>query len=77
MVQQETVHGTVAALDEHFLKAVLVEALDARFAPVTAAKELDVGVRVVGEHVNDFVVEAFVEVVAVLEVNFPDLGLVW
>jgi hypothetical protein len=32
---------------------------------------------VVGEHVDDFVVEAFVEVVAVFEVGFADFGLLW
>lgn len=76
VVQQEAVHGTVAALDKHVLETALVKALDARFAPVAAAEELDVGVRVVGKHVDDFVVEAFVEVVAVFEVDLADFGLV-
>lgn len=52
VVQQPAVHRSVAALDEALLEPALVEALDARFAAVAGAEELDVGVGVVGEHVN-------------------------
>lgn len=77
VVQQEAVHGAVAALDKGGLEAALVEAADACFPAVARAQELDVGVWVVGKQVDDFIVEAFVQVVAVLVVCLADFGLVW
>lgn len=77
MVEQEAVDGTVAAGDEGLGEALLVEALDAGFAEVARAEELDEGVGAVGEEVDYFVVEAFVEVVAVFVVGFADFGFVW
>jgi len=76
VVEEPAVDGTVAALDEVLLEAALVEALDALLAAVARSEKLDVGVRVVREHVDDFVVEAFVEVVAILEMRLADFGFV-
>lgn len=76
MVQQKAVHGPVAALDKHLLEPALVQSLDAGLASVAAPQELDVRIGVVGKHVDHFIVEALVEVVAVFEVHFADLGLV-
>lgn len=70
-------HGTVAALDEGVLESALVQPLDAFFSPIARAEKLDVRVRVVGKHVDYFVVEALVEVVAILEVDLADFCLVW
>lgn len=77
VVQQEPVYGAVAALDESVLEPALVQPLDAFFAAIARAEKLDVRVWVVGKHVDYFVVEALVEVVAILEVDFADFCLVW
>lgn len=77
MVEQKAVDGTVAAGDKDLGEAFLVEALDAGFAEVARAEELDKGVRAVGEEVDYFVVETFVEVVAVFVVGFADFSFVW
>lgn len=69
-------YGPVAALDEGVLESALVQPLDAFFAAIARSQELDIRVRVVGKHVDYFVVEALVEVVAVLEVDFADFCLV-
>lgn len=76
VVEEEPVYGAVAALDEGVLEPALVQPLDAFFAAIARAEKLDVRVWVVGKHVDHFVVEAFVEVVAILEVDFADFCLV-
>ena len=68
--------GTVPAGDKGLGEALLVETRDAGFAEVAGPEELDEGVGPVGEEVDDFVVETFVEVVAVFVVGFADLGFV-
>lgn len=70
-------HGPVAALDEGVLEPALIQPLDAFFAAIARSKELDVRVRVVGKHVDYLVVEALVEIVAILEVDLADFCLVW
>lgn len=76
VIEEESVHGAIAALDEHILEPALVQPLHAFLAPVARPEELDVRVRVVGEHVDNFIVEAFVEVVAILEMGLADLCLI-
>lgn len=53
-------HRAIASFDEALLEAALVEPLDARLAAVAGAEELDVGVWVIREEVDDFVVKAFI-----------------
>lgn len=77
VVEQEAVDGTVAAGDKGLGEAFLVETLDAGFAEVARAEELDEGVGAVGEEVDYFVVETFVEVVAVFMMGFADFSFVW
>lgn len=77
VVEQPALDGAVATGDKVLLEPVLVEPLDAGFAAPARAEEFHVGVGVVGEHVDDFVVEALVEVVAVFEVGFADFGFLW
>lgn len=69
-------YWSVAALDKGVLEPALVQPLDAFFAAVARPEELDVRVRVVGKHVDYFVVEALVEIVAVLEVDLAYFRLV-
>lgn len=76
MVEQEAVDGPVAPRDEVGLEAPRVQAAHAGFAAVAAAEELDDGVGVVGEEVDDLLVQALVEVVAVFVVELADFGFV-
>lgn len=68
--------GPVAPRDEVGLEAPRVQAAHAGFAAVAAAEELDDGVGVVGEEVDDLFVQALVEVVAVFVVELADFGFV-
>lgn len=76
MVQQKAVHWAITTLDKQLLKTTLVETFYPCFATVATTQELDIGVRMIGKHVDDFVVEAFVEVVAIFEVGFADFGFI-
>lgn len=69
MVKEEPVDGPVAPFDEDVLEAALIQPLHTFFPPVARAEKLDVRVRVVGEHVDNFVVEALVEIVTILEMG--------
>jgi len=53
VVEQEAVHGAVAAGDEGVLEAADVQTTDAFFAAVARAEKFDVSVGVVGEEVDD------------------------
>lgn len=70
-------HGAVAALDEGVLEPALVQPLDTLLPTVARSEKLDIRVRVIGEHVDYFIVEALVEVVAILEVDLAYFRLVW
>lgn len=69
-------NGAIATVDESRSKALEVESRYARFLAVAAADEFYECVGVVGEKVYNFLVKAFVEVVAIFEVEFLDFSFV-
>lgn len=77
VVEEEPVYGAVAAFDESVLEPALIQPLDPFFTAIARPEKLDVRVRVVGKHVDYFIVEALIEIVAILEVNLADFRLVW
>jgi hypothetical protein len=58
VIEEEAVYGTIAPGDEGFREAADVETLDALLTIISASKELNARIRVVGVELGDLIVSA-------------------
>ena len=70
VIEQVALHGSVVPTGEVLVEAVAIETAGAGLAAEDAADEVDLAI--VGEQIHDFVVQALVEVVAVLVLEVAD-----
>ena len=75
MVQKKAMDRAVTTFHKGCRETIDEQSFDAFFALESAIEELDVCVWVIGEEVEDFLVQTFVQVIAVFVMEFADFGL--
>ena len=72
MIQEKAVDRPVTTFDEDFGETIDVQPFDSSLASELTIHELDIGVWMLREKIVCLVIQAFVEVVAILVVELAD-----